>query len=142
MAPDTSDSTRLGDGRTLRFLRLHVNEQPYWEHVSRTNSPEGVTIVAITKKREIVLVKQHRIPLGRTVIELPAGLVGDSDRGETAPQAVVKELREETGHEADAAAIRLLARGPALAGLTNEINGLWLADNVTRVGEGGGVAAE
>jgi ADP-ribose pyrophosphatase len=131
-----------GGARQLRFLRVHINEQPYWEYVTRTNSAEGVTIVAVTCDQEILVVRQHRIPLGAKVIELPAGLVGDHDQDETPEEAVAKELREETGYEVKPADIRLLAKGPALAGLTNEINGLYLATDARQVSAGGGMAAE
>lgn len=136
-----SDSTQLGGDKKLRFIRIHVHENPYWEYVTRTNSAEGVTIVAITKQHEIVLVKQHRIPLGVKVIELPAGLVGDKGQ-ETPQQAVQKELLEETGYQVEPGDIKLLARGPALAGLTNEVNGLWLAANAIPAGLGGGDKTE
>jgi 8-oxo-dGTP pyrophosphatase MutT (NUDIX family) len=42
-----------------------------------------------------VLQKQYRPPLNKVVIEVPAGLV---DAGETAEQAAVRELKEETGY--------------------------------------------
>jgi ADP-ribose pyrophosphatase len=136
-------STRhIGGGRELRFIQVHVSETPYWEYVTRTNTAEGVTIVAVTEKREIVLVKQYRVPLDRQVIELPAGLVGDKNKKETPQQAVQKELLEETGYMVAFSDIMLLARGPALAGLTNEINGMWLASNATCVDLGGGVGSE
>jgi 8-oxo-dGTP pyrophosphatase MutT (NUDIX family) len=44
---------------------------------------------------EILLQKQYRPPLGKVVIEIPAGLV---DAGESAEQAAVRELKEETGY--------------------------------------------
>jgi 8-oxo-dGTP pyrophosphatase MutT (NUDIX family) len=47
---------------------------------------------------EVVLQKQYRPPLDKIVIELPAGLV---DEGETAEEAAVRELREETGYVAE-----------------------------------------
>jgi len=44
---------------------------------------------------EILLQKQFRPPLDKTVIEIPAGLI---DAGETVEQAAVRELKEETGY--------------------------------------------
>ncbi len=138
----TLTSTRIAFDKELRFIRVHINEKPYWEYVTRTNSAEGVTIVAVTDQNEIILVSQHRIPLGRTVVEWPAGLVGDKNSDETPEQAVAKELREETGYVVTPDNIRLLAKGPALAGLTDEINGLYLATGAKKKDEGGGVSGE
>jgi len=44
---------------------------------------------------EILLQKQFRPPLNKVVIEVPAGLI---DAGETAEQAAIRELKEETGY--------------------------------------------
>ena len=44
---------------------------------------------------EVVLQKQYRPPLDKVVIEIPAGLI---DEGETAEQAAIRELKEETGY--------------------------------------------
>ncbi|KAK3330668.1 NUDIX hydrolase domain-like protein [Apodospora peruviana] len=77
-----------------------------WECSERRTRPEGsdidgVGIVAILEKEtgpEIVLQKQYRPPVDKLVIELPAGL---SDAGETAEQAAIRELKEETGYVAE-----------------------------------------
>ena len=44
---------------------------------------------------EIILQKQYRPPIDKVVIEVPAGLV---DAGETAEEAAIRELKEETGY--------------------------------------------
>jgi ADP-ribose pyrophosphatase len=58
-----------------------------------------VGIVAILQRpgeaAEILLQKQFRPPVGKVCIEVPAGLV---DEGETAEEAALRELREETGY--------------------------------------------
>ncbi|KAK3396001.1 NUDIX hydrolase domain-like protein [Sordaria brevicollis] len=78
-----------------------------WEHAERTTRPkgtdfDGVSVIAILEKdtgREILLEKQYRPPIDQICIELPAGLI---DKGETAEQAAVRELKEETGYVAQA----------------------------------------
>ncbi|TGO84118.1 hypothetical protein BPOR_0547g00070 [Botrytis porri] len=74
-----------------------------WEHAERSTRPksseiDGVGIVAIIQKEtgpELVLQKQYRPPLDKIVIEVPAGLI---DEGETAEEAALRELKEETGY--------------------------------------------
>lgn len=68
------------------------------ERRTRTGEIDGVGIVAILDKptgRELILQKQYRAPIDKVTIEVPAGLV---DKDETAEQAAVRELREETGY--------------------------------------------
>ena len=59
--------------------------------------PDGVTIVAITRDMEIVLVRQYKHGIGQVVLELPAGNV---DPDEDPNVAINRELREETGYTA------------------------------------------
>ncbi|KAH6630551.1 NUDIX hydrolase domain-like protein [Chaetomium sp. MPI-SDFR-AT-0129] len=81
-----------------------------WEWAERVTRPEGcdidgVSVVAIIEKDNrsaVVLQKQYRPPIGRVVIELPAGLV---DKDETPEQAAIRELEEETGYIAEASEI-------------------------------------
>ncbi|OTB07452.1 hypothetical protein M426DRAFT_318127 [Hypoxylon sp. CI-4A] len=84
------------------------NQTRTWESAERTTRPkesdvDGVGIIAILEKPtgpEIILQKQYRAPIDKVTIEVPAGLV---DEGETAEEAAIRELREETGYVAKAA---------------------------------------
>ena len=70
-----------------------------WEFARRRQGRGVVAIVALTTDRHLVLIEQHRVPLGASVIELPAGLVGDGAAGtdESIFDAARRELLEETG---------------------------------------------
>ena len=59
-----------------------------WEYVSRTRGIRAAVILPVDAG-EVVLVEQYRVPLGRSCLELPAGLIGDEDEGETDPLAQV-----------------------------------------------------
>lgn len=57
---------------------------------------DGIVIYPVLKydPSKIVLVRQYRYPLNTYIYELPAGLI---DQGESAKEAAVRELCEETG---------------------------------------------
>jgi ADP-ribose pyrophosphatase len=123
-----------------RFLRFVVRDG--WEFADRIGITGIVGIVAVTDDAKLVLVEQHRPPVGARVIELPAGLVGDEagTEQEDLVTGARRELREETGYEA--ARCEVLARGPTSPGTTSEIIALLLATGLTRVGPGGGHGGE
>ncbi|CAN8100786.1 unnamed protein product [Discula destructiva] len=95
------------EAKWTKMVRIHYQDPNGkirdWESCERTTRPpgtavDGVGIVAILEKPtgpEIVLQKQYRAPVDKICIEVPAGLI---DAGETAKQAAVRELREETGY--------------------------------------------
>jgi ADP-ribose pyrophosphatase len=131
------DARILAEGRFLRVL-----SRSGWEWVERTNTSGAVVIAAITADRQLVLIEQFRIPLDRRVIELPAGLVGDTAESEEENfvEAARRELLEETGYQADK--IEVLFDGPSSSGLANEVFTLVMARDVRKVGPGGGDASE
>lgn len=126
----------IGAGRFIELRR-----RGRWEFATRASGHRVVAIVAITDADEIVLVEQHRPPVDRRMIELPAGLAGDGQHaGEPGEAAARRELEEETGYRAET--WRELATLHASAGLTDEAATLWLARDLKRVGPGGGVEGE
>lgn len=56
---------------------------------------DAVMIIMTDEQREhLLLIREFRLELGRTIYGLPAGLI---DKGETPEQAAKRELKEETG---------------------------------------------
>ena len=123
-----------------KFTRLVA--KGHWEWVERVNVSGGVVILPITADRQVVLVRQYRIPVRAPVLELPAGLAGDNPgaAGEALIEAARRELLEETGYTGQR--WRWLLEGPSSAGLTNESFHLFLAEDARKVAPGGGDASE
>jgi len=129
------DAEMLYAGQHLELVR-----KGHWEFARRAQSRSVVGIVAVTDEDELLLVEQHRPPVGQSVIELPAGLVGDDVPDEDLLDATRRELEEETGYTA--AEARVLCRVPSSAGLTDEIVTLVRASKLKQVSSGGGVDDE
>ncbi len=127
----------IGKGRFIQLVKKRS-----WEYAERINCTGAVFIVAVTKERKLLLTEQHRLPVGRRVIELPAGIVGDekAHRKESFVSAAKRELLEETGY--DARRIVSLANGPTSAGFGNEMVALVMAKGLRKESKGGGAGAE
>ncbi|XP_072003447.1 ADP-sugar pyrophosphatase isoform X2 [Engystomops pustulosus] len=85
----------------------HEGKTRTWETVKRTtrrdgNTVDGVAIIPVLQRTLhyecMVLIKQFRPPLGCYCLEFPAGLI---DENETAEQAALRELEEETGYKGE-----------------------------------------
>ena len=59
--------------------------------------PGAVAVVPILDDGRVVLVRQHRYPVNRILLEIPAG---KRDAGETTLACAIRELAEETGYTA------------------------------------------
>lgn len=123
-------------GQWLRMMR-----RGHWEYAERTHGKGmAVIIVAVTPADDILFVEQYRVPLGARTIEMPAGLVGDDHDHDTLELAARRELIEETGW--DPARVEVLLTGPTSAGMSSERIAFVRASDLSRVGDGGGVAGE
>ena len=106
-----------------------------WEYASRTDNISAVVILAEFAGK-VILVDQPRVPLGQRCLELPAGLVGDTDPDATVEATAVKEIEEETGFTAER--IERLGEFYASPGMLSEGFTLVRAHGVRKIGDGGG----
>lgn len=131
------DPKVLYEGKYLRLL-CHEN----WEYAERKDCSGIVFILAVTPDRKIVLCEQYRVPLGQTIMEIPAGLVEDKTEfaNETFEEAARRELFEETGYEAGK--MMLLFKGPTAPGSSSAVVHFYFTNEIRKVGPGGGDETE
>ena len=96
----TVDSTEVFAGEMLHVYRDNIElpngktaTREYVKHVG------AVAVVALTENGSVVMEKQYRYPARRVVTEIPAGKLDSLE--EDRLEAAKRELREETGIEAD-----------------------------------------
>ncbi|MDF9407315.1 NUDIX hydrolase [Pelotomaculum isophthalicicum JI] len=90
----------------------------------------AVAIVPVNEKGEILLVRQYRHAVGKSLLEIPAGKL---EPGESMTDCAGRELLEETGYEA--ASLHRLISFFSTPGFTNEMLHLFLATGLTYVGQ-------
>ena len=127
---DLPPAEEMWAGKFVRAVR-----RGKWEYASRTNNISAVVILA-EYEGQVILVDQPRVPLGERCLELPAGLVGDTDPNATIEATAIKELEEETGFTADR--IERLGDFYSSPGMLSEGFTLVRAHGVRKIGDGGG----
>ncbi|MCK5845531.1 MAG: NUDIX hydrolase [Victivallales bacterium] len=111
----------LGEGKWVYIEELRyvdrVGVEPTWETAGRISGTGAVIIIATMRHSgKLFLVRQFRPPLGKYVVEFPAGLIDGDELPET---SAVRELREETGYEGEVLdATPRSASSPGMSGET------------------------
>ena len=94
---------RIGGQTLLKGNFLHVRRDdvalPDGSQATREYvvHPGAVAVIPVLDDGRIVLVRQHRYPVGKVLLELPAGKL---DAGESTLACAQRELLEETGYAA------------------------------------------
>jgi ADP-ribose pyrophosphatase len=86
---------------------------------------DAVVIVPLDAKNNVLLVSQYRTPLGKNLLEVPAGGI---DPGETPEKAVIREMQEETGYKPRK--LKRLSGFYSTPGFTNEYLHCYLATDL------------
>ena len=95
----TVKSDKIYEGKVIN-LKVDTVELPDKRYSKReiVEHSGGVGIIAITEEDNIVLVKQYRKAIGKTILEIPAGKLELMEE----PKGTAKrELEEETGYISD-----------------------------------------
>jgi ADP-ribose pyrophosphatase len=123
----------IKEGKYMRLIR-----EGGWEYVQRSNCTGIVVVVGMTDDRKVVLLKQYRPPVKRFCVELVAGLV--NDRGyktkESLATAAKREFWEESGYKART--MTKILTGPVSPGSSADCMTLFMAEGLTKTGDGGG----
>lgn len=121
-------SNRLFEGKIIN-LRQDEVMLPNGRTATRevVEHPGAVAVVPITKTGQVVLVRQFRHPVGRIILEVPAGKL---DRNEKPEDCALRELAEETGFVANK--LHKLTSMYTTPGVSNEVIHLYLAEDLVK----------
>ena len=92
----TMKSEKVFDGKILS-LRVDTVELPDKKYSKRevVEHDPAVAVVAADEDNNILLVKQYRKPVEKSLLEIPAGSL---EIGENPKEGALRELKEETGY--------------------------------------------
>lgn len=78
------DRVRTPKGKIITYTKYHASDV--------------VIIVPLLDRQRLLMIKQYRYPIGKALLEFPAGHV---DRSENPQETAARELEEETGYVAE-----------------------------------------
>ena len=98
MEEQTLATKQIFEGRRIN-LRVDTVVLPSGRETTReiAHYPNSVGIVALDEDENVILVRQYRHAVVKTLLEIPAG---GMEEGESPQQSALRELEEETGYTA------------------------------------------
>ncbi|OAS87525.1 MULTISPECIES: NUDIX hydrolase [Metabacillus] len=115
-----------------RIIDLYVEEVELPNGKTSTREivkhPGAVAVIAITPENKILMVEQFRKPLGRTLVEIPAGKL---EKGEQPESTAKRELEEETGYTCGN--LQPLISFYTSPGFADELVHLFIAENLEKL---------
>ncbi len=125
----TVKTDKLYRGKIIN-LRIDTVELPNQKYSKREiiEHGGGVAIIAI-KEGKIVLVKQYRKAIEKSIYELPAGKLEST---ESPKECAIREFAEETGYESNK--MKFLFNFYSSPGFSNELINLFIAEDISFVG--------
>ena len=118
---------RVYDGKTIRLDEYSLTIEGRKVRREIIKHPGAAAILAFDEKGKIILVRQHRFPLGY-ILEIPAGTL---EKGESPKRCALREIQEETGYKAKGMA-HLITYYPSVGYNTEAIH-CFVASGLTRV---------
>lgn len=120
----TVDHRMMYEGKMLHvyYDEVDIAGKTYRREI--VEHPSAAAIIPITKKKEVLFVKQYRYPIKQALLEIPAGKL---DIGEEPDACAVREMEEEIGC---IGRIRKIGAIYTTPGFCNEKIHLYLADHL------------
>ena len=118
---------RIYDGRIVQLDEYSLTIEGRKVRREIIKHPGAAAILAFDEKGKIILVRQHRFPLGY-VLEIPAGTL---EKGESPKRCAIREIQEETGYKAKRMT-HLITYYPSIGYNTEAIH-CFIASGLTRV---------
>jgi len=118
---------RVYDGKTIRLDEYSLTIEGRKVRREIIKHPGAAAILAFDEKDKIILVRQHRFPLGY-ILEIPAGTL---EKGESPKRCALREIQEETGYKAKGMT-HLITYYPSVGYNTEAIH-CFVASGLTRV---------
>ncbi|MFC0473377.1 NUDIX hydrolase [Halalkalibacter kiskunsagensis] len=124
----TLNTKEIYKGRVID-LQVEEVELPNGKTSTReiVKHPGAVAILPITKQGKLVLVRQFRKALNKTIVEIPAGKL---EAGENPSDSAKRELEEETGYKTDQ--LELLLSFYTSPGFADELIYLYWTDQLEK----------